>query len=344
MTPTALTLGTLALLFTIIGIVLILPVVTELDELPEDGWRRSASEDRGRQIYIDAGCQYCHSQYVRRVDWGPYAERVAQASDYHYDRPQLLGSERIGPDLSQAGGHHSDGWHLSHFVNPRFTRPESLMPPFEYLGRAGIDDLSEYVQSLGGPDADARMQRQDQWHREAIAAFESGPDANIEWIHSHVPDGWLTVPNPYPATVASLARGELIYQQFCIGCHGPVGDGLGPAARPHPAYAAQQNIVPPCPGGSSDNMRDDCYYIYPPPLNFTTLRRTGGASGGVLYYQIMNGITGTAMPYFHHELESEKIWDLSNYVMTYFMSGREFGTDGQGIDGAHEPPQEHERR
>jgi len=90
-------------------------------------------------------------------------------------------------------------------------------------------------------------------------------------------------------------------------------------------------------------VRPECYYLYPPPLNFTTLRRTGGASGGVLYYQIMNGITGTAMPYFHHELESEKIWDVSNYLMVYFISGREFGTDGQGIDGAHEPPQEHER-
>ena len=50
-------------------------------------------------------------------------------------------------------------------------------------------------------------------------------------------------------------------------------------------------------------------YLYPPPLNFTTLRGRG-ISGGILYYQIMNGITGTGMPYFKGELESEKIWDV----------------------------------
>ena len=31
----------------------------------------------------------------------------------------------------------------------------------------------------------------------------------------------------------------------------------------------------------------------------------------------MNGITGTAMPYFKRDLESEKIWDVSNYVAVY---------------------------
>lgn len=346
MTPTLLILGTLAMLFAIIGVVLIVPVMTDLDEPSAMARERTPAEERGRQIYIESGCLYCHSQFVRRVDWGPTAERIAQAGDYHYDRPQLLGTERTGPDLSQEGGQHTNGWHVSHFVNPRFTRPESIMPPFEYLGRQGIDDLTAYVQSLGGRDADERMRRQDEWHRQAIAAFEAGPDANAEWLHDHVPEGWRDVPNPYPATEASLARGERVYQMFCIGCHGPVGDGLGPAARPHPGRVHQQDIVPPCPNNSSDNMRRDCYYIYPPPYNFTTLRRVGartGASGGLLYYQIMNGITGTAMPYFHHELESEKIWDVSNYIMVYFMSGREFGTQGPGIHGAHEPIQEDER-
>ena len=332
MTPSALILGTLTVLFTIIGIVLIVPVVTEMDEPSAIARELTADEQRGRQIYIDMGCQYCHSQYVRRVDWGPMAERVAEAGDYHFDRPQLLGSERTGPDLSQAGGHHTDGWHLSHFVNPRFTRPESVMPPFEWIGREDIGVLTAYVQSLGGLEADERMRRQEHWHREAIEAYRRGPDENAEWLHENVPTGWRTVPNPYPATPASLARGERVYQQFCIGCHGPVGDGLGPAARPDPESV----------GRRSDVEQQDWYYIYPPPLNFTTLRRQG-ASGGVLYYQIMNGITGTAMPYFHHELESEKIWDVSNYLLVYFMSNREAGTDGPGIHGSHEPRQEDDR-
>jgi cbb3-type cytochrome c oxidase subunit II len=323
MTPASLIFGTLAVLFTIVGIVVVLPVVTASDQASATARPRGELEQRGRDIYIANGCQYCHTQYVRRVDWGPTAERIAEAGDYVYDRPQLLGSERTGPDLSQAGGQHTTGWHISHFYNPRFTRPESIMPPFAWLGDEGIDQLSAYVQSLGGLDADDRMLRQERWNVEAIEAYESGPDANVEWIHRNVPAGWRTVPNPYPANVPSLARGERVYQQFCIGCHGPVGDGLGPAL-----FCRNGNRERPC--------------MNPPPLNFTTLRRQG-VSGGVLYYQIMNGITGTAMPYFAHELESEKIWDVSNYLMVYFISGRESGTDGQAINAAHEPLTEDER-
>lgn len=321
MTPAALIVGTLAVLFTIVGIVIVWPAVVDEGAVRSDIWRpRTAAEERGRQLYIDNGCQYCHSQYVRRVDWGPMAERVAQPGDYYRDRPQLLGTERTGPDLSQAGGHHTDDWHVAHFTNPRLTRPESVMPPFLFVGDRGITDLTSYVQSLGLAQADERMARQRRWHADAVRAYEAGPDENVRWIHENVPAGWRTVPNPYPATEASVARGERIYQQFCLGCHGPVGDGLGPA-YPH---------------------------IWPRPLNFTTLRRAGQTvglpiSGGILYYQIMNGITGTAMPYFAHELESEKIWDVSNYVMVYFISGVEGGTDGQAINAAHEPTQESDR-
>lgn len=309
MTPRMLVFGTLVILFVIIGIVLILPVVTALDRPSDSARRRTPAEERGRLVYIREGCQYCHSQYVRRVDWGPTAERLAQSGDYVFDKPQLFGSERNGPDLSQAGGQHTDDWHWAHFANPRYVRPESIMPPFDFLPDGELEDLVGYVQSLGGTDADLRVARQHRWRREIVAAFRRGPDANVAWLHANVPAGWVTAPNPYPADEAAIARGARVYQGFCLGCHGPVGDGQGPA---YP-------------------------YLYPPPLNFTTLRRAG-ASGGLLYYQIMNGITGSAMPYFKHELESEKIWDVSNYLTLYFISGRDSGTDGQAIDAAFEGP------
>ena len=60
--------------------------------------------------------------------------------------------------------------------------------------------------------------------------IRAGPDNNIEWLHAHVPDVWRNMPNPYPASDELRLRGKKIYQQFCIGCHGPVGDGEGPAA------------------------------------------------------------------------------------------------------------------
>ena len=63
----------------------------------------------------------------------------------------------------------------------------------------------------------------------------------------------------------------------------------------------------------------------------------GGATGGMLYYQIMNGITGTAMPYFKRELESEKIWDVSNFIAKEFIGVVDANQEPRGIDAAFEP-------
>lgn len=290
-------------------VAVVLPGLT-VTETPSEIFRaRTPLEEEGRRIYIQNGCSYCHTQYVRFLDWDLGAQRVAKAGDYVADRPHQLGSERTGPDLSQAGGEHPDDWHLAHFMNPRSTRPESLMPPWEFLGRERIRALIAYIQGLGFQQADHRMERQLFWKKEAVKAYEAGPEANVEWLHSHVPEPWRKLPNPYPTTEVGLSRGHRIYQSFCIGCHGPIGDGMGPAQP----------------------------YLYPPPLNFTILRGRG-ISGGILYYQIMNGITGTAMPYFKRELESEKIWDVGNYVAVYFIGESDAGAEPRGIDASYLEP------
>jgi mono/diheme cytochrome c family protein len=76
-------------------------------------------------------------------------------------------------------------------------------------------------------------------------------------------------------------------------------------------------------------------YIYPPPLNFTILKDRG-ISGGILHYQIMNGITGTAMPYFKKDLESEKIWEVGDYVAVNFINQSDADTEPKGIDASYE--------
>jgi mono/diheme cytochrome c family protein len=182
------------------------------------------------------------------------------------------------------------------------------MPPWEFLGDNNIRALTRYVQSLGFKMADRRMQRQNYWKVEATRAYEAGPAENVKWLHANIPEGWRNIPNPYPTTEAGLARGHKIYQDFCIGCHGPVGDGMG-KAQP---------------------------WIYPPPLNFTILKGRG-VSGGILYYQIMNGITGTAMPYFKRELESQKIWEVGDFVAVYFIGESDADKEPKGIDAAWEP-------
>jgi cytochrome c oxidase cbb3-type subunit II len=309
MTPLAVVAGSLLILVAIVFVMILLPYVNTSQTPPSNIFRqRTAEEAAGRKIYIANGCVYCHSQSIRSIDWGLGAERIAQAGDYIADQPILLGSQRTGPDLSEDGGEHPDDWHMAHFMNPRYTRPSSLMPAWKWLGDAKLKLLIRYVQGLGMKAADRRVARQQFWKAKAVKAYEAGPDANVKWLSEHIPQGWRKVPNPYPTSAAGLARGHVIYQNFCLGCHGPVGDGMGQAEP----------------------------WIYPPPLNFTILKNRE-ISGGILYFQIMNGITGTAMPYFKRELESEKIWDVGNYVAVNFINQSDAGRPPKGIDAAYEP-------
>jgi len=311
MTPTILIAGCLIIFGSVLLIAVVLPWVT-ISEHPSEIYRpRTPLEEQGRDVYVNNGCMFCHTQFIRSIDWDIGAERIAESGDYVADQPNLVGTERTGPDLSQEGGEHPDDWHWAHFVNPRFVRPESIMPAWEFLGKEKIRTLIAYKQGLGFKQADYRVKRQSAWKAKAIEAYESGPDKNAEWIHSMVPEPWRKLPNPYPTTQADMKRGHRIYQSFCLGCHGPIGDGMG-AAQP---------------------------YLYPPPLNFTILKDRG-ISGGILYYQIMNGITGTAMPYFKKELESEKIWDVGNYVAVTFIGQTDAHSEPRGIDAAYMPPVE----
>jgi cbb3-type cytochrome c oxidase subunit II len=309
MSPAIIVVGSALLFAATFFISGVMPWVTQ-NEQPSDIYReRTPVEEQGRRVYVNNGCTYCHTQFIRPIDWDIGAERIARSGDYVQDQPHLLGTERTGPDLSQEGGEHPDDWHVAHFVNPRFVRPDSLMPSFEFFGLEKIKALIAYKQSLGFRMADYRAARQNEWKIKSVEAYEAGPERNVEWLHAMVPEPWRNLPNPYPTREAGLARGHHIYQRFCIGCHGPIGDGMGPAQP----------------------------YLYPPPLNFT-LVKDRGISGGILYYQIMNGITGTAMPYFKKDLESEKIWEVGDYVAVYFIGQTDADTAPKGIDAAGEPP------
>ncbi|MEO1960810.1 MAG: cbb3-type cytochrome c oxidase subunit II, partial [Paracoccus sp. (in: a-proteobacteria)] len=64
--------------------------------------------------------------------------------------PNTLGSIRTGPDMSNEGGTHPDGWHRSHYWNARSTTPMSVMPRFSFLSADETDALISYTQSQGG--------------------------------------------------------------------------------------------------------------------------------------------------------------------------------------------------
>jgi cbb3-type cytochrome oxidase cytochrome c subunit len=63
--------------------------------------------------------------------WG---KRRTVAEDYLYDTPVMLGSQRIGPDLSNVGARQSDAnWQLRHLYSPKAVVTGSTMPSFKFL-------------------------------------------------------------------------------------------------------------------------------------------------------------------------------------------------------------------
>ena len=89
----------------------------QMDEEGTDIYPMPASGmvQQGRQVYAANGCIYCHSRQLRpdyasadldrERDAGPsprpkWGSRRSAPRDYVFDRPLLLGEERMGPDLA----------------------------------------------------------------------------------------------------------------------------------------------------------------------------------------------------------------------------------------------------
>jgi cytochrome c oxidase cbb3-type subunit 2 len=131
---------------------------------PDDGkaYPQASPGDaaRGKLVYQDLGCVYCHSQQVRQPGFGidierGWGERGSVARDYVGEQRVFLGSMRTGPDLRNVGarfaGQGGREWHIKHFYDPTITSVGSIMPPhrFLYETRKIVGDPSpKAVQSL----------------------------------------------------------------------------------------------------------------------------------------------------------------------------------------------------
>src|ERR1041384_4893223 len=95
---------------------------------------RSGMAERGRRVYVANGCYYCHTQQVRAyyaaadIDrkWG---DRRSAPRDYIFDRPVLLGKERMGPDLANIGKRAPAEGEAPTAANAAMTAPTSGASP-----------------------------------------------------------------------------------------------------------------------------------------------------------------------------------------------------------------------
>lgn len=169
---------------------------------------------RGRKIYIREGCFYCHSQFVRPQD-RDFGSRVF-AGDYANETPNVLGTSRTGPDLSNEGGKLPDAWHIGHLKDPRAYTPGSIMPSFVHVNDEDMNDLVAYLQSLG------RKRFEDPKNRHIYEAYYPEADEKFWKDSEHH--------KPNTSSAAAANSGAGIYRQNCAVCHGLNGLGNGPNA------------------------------------------------------------------------------------------------------------------
>jgi cytochrome c oxidase cbb3-type subunit 2 len=320
-TPWVAGLGGLLVFLAVVFMVVWLPVHT-FDPPPSDDWAPlNAQAVKGRAIFAENNCFVCHSGYSRPQDVREALyflyPKVSQPGDFYGSdqSPNLLGTERTGPDLSQESGWHPDDWQYAHFYDPRFVDPRSLMPPMKSLfSDRQVQDLTQFVETRSGKSGLLRYAGQ-LYAKNIVLTVQGFPQpyTGFQGVHkpivaqkdvkpppnqlaeapnlSQIDRGYWLSSNPLPVTESNLLRGKEVFLQRCVSCHGIKGDGKGPGAR----------------------------FMSPPPADFTSKDDAccGGDTGpGDFYYRILRGWTGTAMENFGERLSVDDIWRVVLFVKT----------------------------
>jgi cytochrome c oxidase cbb3-type subunit 2 len=322
-TPLMAGLGGLLVFFVVVAVVVWLPIHT-FDPPASADWAPLANQaKKGRNLFASNGCYVCHSGYSRPQDVREQLyflyPKISQPGDFFGSdqSPNLLGTERTGPDLSQESGWHPDDWQFAHFYDPRFMDPKSLMPDMKSLfSDKQVTQLKAFVEERSGKSGLLRYAGQ-LYAKHVVLANQGFPEAYTGFQGAHKPivegdDSTLSPPknqleeapnlsqidrsywlsaDPLPVTQENLLRGKEIFLERCVGCHGLKGNGKGPGAR----------------------------FLSPPPADFTSADDAccGGDTGpGDFYYRILRGWSGTAMENFGDRLSVDDIWRVVLFIKT----------------------------
>ncbi len=218
------------------------------------------AQTKGLDLYISEGCVACHTQQVRNIEmdrvWGG---RPSVPSDYYYSKkrmdlwrqsPSLLGSERTGPDLTNAGKRQAgQEWHLLHLYNPRIVVKESVMPGYPWLfSEKSEKQVSDKDVVLPVPAKFLKNPiRKIVASREAldlVAYLVSLKQADMESVNGFIPAIRKDKPAAGDNGSAGLPDGAALYSGTCAACHQADGKGL-PGAFPALAGSSIVNDANP---------------------------------------------------------------------------------------------------
>jgi cytochrome c oxidase cbb3-type subunit 2 len=218
-------------------------------------------EAAGREVYVASGCSYCHTQQVRPLNQDKVFGRPSTPGDFAYQTPELLGSQRTGPDLTNIGVRQpSVVWQYIHLYNPRAVVPESVMPGFDWLfevvdrAPAGVTPVplpKAYAPSAGvvvpTRDAEALLAYLLSLKQPALPDAASvvgdgakpamaGASASSAAVSPSTMARSATVAPPSAGGAA--ADGQALFTANCAACHQASGEGLPGAFPPLKGNAA----------------------------------------------------------------------------------------------------------
>jgi cytochrome c oxidase cbb3-type subunit 2 len=258
----------------------------------------TALEVQGRAVYVANGCSYCHTQQVRPLEEDKVFGRPSAAGDFKYQTPELLGSERTGPDLTNVGMRQpSSVWQYIHLYEPRAVVPESIMPSFSWLFDV-VDQTPAGVAPVPLPKLYAPSHGVVVPTHEAVALIAYlaalkqppwGGSETSEAAGSAAPNtnSTASVGAASPAGGYDAAKGASLYTANCSACHQANGEGL-PGA------------FPSLKGNDVVNDGDTTQHIH-----VVLYGLHGARVGGVVY--------GGVMPPFAATLNDTEIADILDY-------------------------------
>jgi cytochrome c oxidase cbb3-type subunit 2 len=273
----------------------------------------TALQAEGRDVYVANGCSYCHTQQVRPLPQDKIFGRPSAPGDFAYQTPELLGSQRTGPDLSNVGVRQpSTVWQYIHLYNPRAVVPESIMPAFDWMFRV-VDQAAPGTTPVPLPQAYAPAHGIVVPDRQAVALVAyllslkqpALPGVSNDASATPIPGPSSSPPLAGTSTGAGAAvqppaggsasaaggydpaKGKALFTANCAACHQAGGEGL-PGA------------FPALKGNAAINDADPTTHIR------VVIHGLQGASvGGVVY--------SSPMPAFGDMLSDDDIVDIINY-------------------------------
>jgi cytochrome c oxidase cbb3-type subunit II len=200
---------------------------------------------QGRDVYVASGCSYCHTQQVRPLPEDAVFGRPSAPGDFFYQTPELLGSERTGPDLTNVGMRQpSTVWQYIHLYNPRAVVPQSVMPSFGWLfriadqappGETPVPLPTSYAPTHGvvvpTHQAKVLIAYLLSLKQAALADEGSASSAPSASINGAAAPGAPVSAGTTAAAGYDSAKGQALFTADCAACHQATGEGL-PGAFP----------------------------------------------------------------------------------------------------------------